>query len=63
MKCKKHPRYKGKSKPKRYCLDCWKIWLSDPYVYRWQEELSMYEINGIMLLLGGHYDNFRKQQK
>ena len=56
MKCEKHPRYKGKSKPTGYCLDCWKVWLSDPYTYRWQEELTIYEINHIMMLLGGHYD-------
>ena len=55
MKCKKHPRYKGKGKPLRHCLDCWRVWLSDPYVHRWQEELTVYEINTIMLIMGGHY--------
>lgn len=51
--CKKHPRYKGVGKPRSLCLDCWKVWLSDPYFFRW-EELSVNDIRTVMLLLGGH---------
>ncbi|KKN03283.1 hypothetical protein LCGC14_1109190 [marine sediment metagenome] len=53
IRCLKHPRYKGKSKPRGYCLDCWRVWLNDPYAFRWME-LSVKEIRRIMLLLGGH---------
>lgn len=26
MKCKKHPTYQAKTKPRVACLPCWKIW-------------------------------------
>ncbi len=52
-KCEQHPRYRGKNKPRTRCLQCWRIWLSDPYAFRWME-LSVDEIRDIMLLMGGH---------
>ena len=54
IRCLDHPRYKGKGKPRRNCLACWRVWLNDPYAFRWQEELTTQEVNTIMMLLGGH---------
>ncbi len=53
IRCLDHPRYKGKGKPGRNCLACWKVWLNDPYAFRWHE-LNFDEIRDILLLLGGH---------
>ncbi len=30
MTCKKHPRYKGRSRPRTDCIDCWKIYVERP---------------------------------
>ncbi len=29
MKCQEHPRYKGASRPRSNCLDCWKIYAKE----------------------------------
>ena len=29
MKCKKHPKYSGKHKPRTECLACWKIHIAN----------------------------------
>ncbi len=53
MRCPEHSRYRGKGKPQRNCIQCWGVWLSNPYAFRWME-LSINEMRQIMLLLGGH---------
>lgn len=53
MRCDEHSRYRGKGKPQKNCIQCWKVWLSDPSAFRW-EKLSVNEMRQIMLLLGEH---------
>lgn len=39
IKCKAHPRYQMKRKPRALCEDCWALWLYTKYFREVAKEL------------------------
>lgn len=56
MRCQKHPRYRGKNKPRCKCFQCWGIWLSKRPMgqIRWKT-LTIREIGVIMDLVKDYF--------